>query len=134
MPVAGMAGLPSRTWGRLFTVPLWAVAVLTAVLFPFLSLFLGGVAQEGYGVMVLNPNENYLEVEKPERPAPEESPDGPEEPAEKRERKEEKEGKKKRDFYEKYRKPQKEKQTEQIPIRVRAGPWLWGMLGVCMRV
>uniref|UniRef100_A0A3B3SQK1 ARB2 cotranscriptional regulator A n=1 Tax=Paramormyrops kingsleyae TaxID=1676925 RepID=A0A3B3SQK1_9TELE len=80
------------------------------------------LGEEGYGVMVLNPNENYLEVEKPEKPAAEVSPDGPDEPAEKRERKEEKEGKKKRDFYEKYRKPQKEKQTDQIPIRKNSTP------------
>ncbi|XP_023674049.2 cotranscriptional regulator ARB2A homolog isoform X6 [Paramormyrops kingsleyae] len=84
--------------------------------------FISRAAEEGYGVMVLNPNENYLEVEKPEKPAAEVSPDGPDEPAEKRERKEEKEGKKKRDFYEKYRKPQKEKQTDQIPIRKNSTP------------
>lgn len=70
-------------------------------------------------MMVLNPNENYLEVEKPVQstliPSPTEPSD---EPAEKRERKEDKEGKKKREFYEKYRNPQKETETERIPIRV----------------
>uniref|UniRef100_A0A7N6A0F8 Arb2 domain-containing protein n=1 Tax=Anabas testudineus TaxID=64144 RepID=A0A7N6A0F8_ANATE len=76
------------------------------------------ILPEGYGVMVLNPNENYLEVEKPVQspliPSPTEPSD---EPAEKRERKEDKEGKKKREFYEKYRNPQKETETERIPIR-----------------
>lgn len=75
--------------------------------------------QEGYGVMVLNPNENYQEVEIPARspalPSPGEPPD---EPAEKRERKDDKESKKKREFYEKYRNPQKETETDRIPIRV----------------
>lgn len=71
--------------------------------------------------MVLNPNENYWEVEKPAKsfslPLP--SPTEPlDEPAEKRERKDEKEGKKKKEFYEKYRNPQKETETERIPIRV----------------
>lgn len=71
--------------------------------------------------MVLNPNENYWEVEKPAKsfslplPCPAEPLD---EPAEKRERKDEKEGKKKKEFYEKYRNPQKETETERIPIRV----------------
>ncbi|XP_030637741.1 cotranscriptional regulator ARB2A homolog isoform X2 [Chanos chanos] len=77
---------------------------------------------EGYGVIVLNPNENYLEVEKESDPDAQPSPDDMEEPAEKRERKEEKEGKKKRDFYEKYRNPQKEKETEQIFIRDNKSP------------
>lgn len=69
-------------------------------------------------MMVLNPNENYLEVEKPAKsplPSPTEPSD---EPAEKRERKDDKEGKKKREFYEKYRNPQRETETERIPIRV----------------
>lgn len=68
--------------------------------------------------MVLNPNENYLEVEKPTKsplPSPTETSD---EPAEKRERKDDKEGKKKKEFYEKYRNPQRETETERIPIRV----------------
>lgn len=70
-------------------------------------------------MMVLNPNENYLEVEKPARSSPLPSPTEPsDEPAEKRERKDDKEGKKKREFYEKYRNPQKETETERIPIRV----------------
>uniref|UniRef100_A0A669BDW0 ARB2 cotranscriptional regulator A n=1 Tax=Oreochromis niloticus TaxID=8128 RepID=A0A669BDW0_ORENI len=72
---------------------------------------------EGYGVMVLNPNENYLEVEKSTKsplPSPTETSD---EPAEKRERKDDKEGKKKKEFYEKYRNPQRETETERIPIR-----------------
>ena len=69
--------------------------------------------------MVLNPNENYLEVEKPSKSSPLPSPTEPsDEPAEKRERKDDKEGKKKREFYEKYRNPQKETETERTPIRV----------------
>lgn len=70
-------------------------------------------------MLVLNPNENYLEVEKPAKSSPQPSPPEPsDEPAEKRERKDDKEGKKKREFYEKYRNPQKETETERIPIRV----------------
>lgn len=77
------------------------------------------VFQEGYGVMVLNPNENYQEVEIPARSPPLASPgEPPDEPAEKRERKDDKESKKKREFYEKYRNPQKETETDRIPIRV----------------
>ncbi|XP_040011439.1 cotranscriptional regulator FAM172A homolog isoform X3 [Xiphias gladius] len=76
------------------------------------------LGEEGYGVMVLNPNENYLEMEKPVKSSPLPSPTEPsDEPAEKRERKDDKEGKKKREFYEKYRNPQKETETERIPIR-----------------
>lgn len=72
--------------------------------------------------MVLNPNLNYLEVEKPTKWSPSHSPaDVSDEPAEKRERKEEQEGKKKKEFYEKYRNPQKEAETERIPIRVSWG-------------
>ena len=75
--------------------------------------------QEGYGVIVLNPNENYIEVEKTKAQV-QLSSDSSDEPAEKRERKEkiQKETKKRRDFYEKYRNPQKEKETMQIYIRV----------------
>lgn len=70
-------------------------------------------------MMVLNPNENYLEVEMLAKSSPMPSPTDPsDEPAEKRERKDDKEGKKKREFYEKYRNPQKETETERIPIRV----------------
>lgn len=70
-------------------------------------------------MMVLNPNENYWEVEKPAKSFPRPSPTEPlDEPAEKRECKDDKEGKKKREFYEKYRNPQKETETERIPIRV----------------
>ncbi|XP_022610271.1 protein FAM172A isoform X2 [Seriola dumerili] len=80
--------------------------------------FITRAMEEGYGVMVLNPNENYLEVEKPAKSSPLPSPTEPsDEPAEKRERKDDKEGKKKREFYEKYRNPQKETETERIPIR-----------------
>lgn len=79
------------------------------------------VFQEGYSVMVLNPNENHLEVERPAKPTPLPSPEVSDEPAEKRERKDDRESKKKRDFYEKYRNPQKEGETEQIPIRVSEG-------------
>ena len=70
-------------------------------------------------MMVLNPNENYLEVEKPagSNPLPSAS-EHSDEPAEKKERKDDKEGKKKREFYEKYRNPQKETETEWIPVRV----------------
>lgn len=68
-------------------------------------------------MIVLNPNENYIEVEKTKKQT-EPSPDSSDEPAEKRERKDEKETKKRRDFYEKYRNPQQERETEQIPIRV----------------
>ncbi|XP_051806382.1 cotranscriptional regulator FAM172A homolog isoform X2 [Acanthochromis polyacanthus] len=81
--------------------------------------FINRAMEEGYGVMVLNPNENYLEVEKPAKFSPLPSPTEPsDEPAEKRERKDDKEGKKKREFYEKYRNPQKETETERIPIRM----------------
>lgn len=69
-------------------------------------------------MIVLNPNENSLEVEKVPDPAKKASPDASDEPAEKRERKEERENKKKKDFYEKYRNPQKEREMEHIPIRV----------------
>lgn len=70
--------------------------------------------------MVLNPNENYQEVEIPARSPPLPSPgEPPDEPAEKRERRDDKESKKKREFYEKYRNPQKETETDRIPIRVR---------------
>lgn len=75
--------------------------------------------QDGYGVVVLNPNENYQEVERPARSPPPPSPgEPPDEPAEKRERKDDKESKKKREFYEKYRNPQKETETDRIPVRV----------------
>ncbi|XP_075267777.1 cotranscriptional regulator ARB2A isoform X6 [Opisthocomus hoazin] len=75
--------------------------------------------EEGYGVIVLNPNENYIEVEKTKAQV-QLSSDSSDEPAEKRERKEkiQKETKKRRDFYEKYRNPQKEKETMQIYIRM----------------
>ncbi|XP_023994899.2 cotranscriptional regulator ARB2A homolog [Salvelinus sp. IW2-2015] len=82
----------------------------------------GDSAHEGYGVMVLNPNENHLEVERPANPTPLPSPEVSDEPAKKRERKDDREGKKKRDFYEKYRNPQKEGETEQIPIRENGSP------------
>lgn len=69
-------------------------------------------------MLVLNPNENYLEVEKPAN-SPLYSHTKPlDEPAEKKERKDDKDGKKKREFYEKYRNPQKEAETDRIPIRV----------------
>ncbi|XP_014885536.1 cotranscriptional regulator ARB2A homolog [Poecilia latipinna] len=80
--------------------------------------FIMKAMEEDYGVMVLNPNENYLEVEKSAKDSPINSPAEPsDEPAEKRERKDEQESKKKREFYEKYRNPQKETETERIPIR-----------------
>uniref|UniRef100_A0A673FQF6 Protein FAM172A n=1 Tax=Sinocyclocheilus rhinocerous TaxID=307959 RepID=A0A673FQF6_9TELE len=80
--------------------------------------FINRAKEEGYGVIVLNPNENSLEVEKVPDPANKPSPDASDEPAEKRERKEERENKKKKDFYEKYRNPQKEREMEHIPIRM----------------
>ncbi|XP_065455270.1 cotranscriptional regulator ARB2A isoform X4 [Chrysemys picta bellii] len=75
--------------------------------------------EEGYGVIVLNPNENYIEVEKTKAQV-QLSSDSSDEPAEKRERKDkiQKETKKRRDFYEKYRNPQKEKETVQLYIRM----------------
>eukprot|EP00075_Anas_platyrhynchos_P013660 XP_027302913.1 cotranscriptional regulator FAM172A [Anas platyrhynchos] len=79
--------------------------------------------EEGYGVIVLNPNENYIEVEKTKAQV-QLSSDSSDEPAEKRERKDkiQKETKKRRDFYEKYRNPQKEKETMQIYIRDNGSP------------
>ncbi|CAM5114277.1 unnamed protein product [Eretmochelys imbricata] len=79
--------------------------------------------QEGYGVIVLNPNENYIEVEKTKAQV-QLSSDSSDEPAEKRERKDkiQKETKKRRDFYEKYRNPQKEKETLQLYIRDNGSP------------
>ncbi|XP_043370504.1 cotranscriptional regulator FAM172A isoform X4 [Dermochelys coriacea] len=79
--------------------------------------------QEGYGVIVLNPNENYIEVEKTKVQV-QLSSDSSDEPAEKRERKDkiQKETKKRRDFYEKYRNPQKEKETLQLYIRDNGSP------------
>ncbi|KAK1176558.1 cotranscriptional regulator FAM172A isoform X1 [Acipenser oxyrinchus oxyrinchus] len=83
--------------------------------------FIKRAVEEGYGVIVLNPNENYIEVEKTKKQT-EPSPDSSDEPAEKRERKDEKETKKRREFYEKYRNPQQERETEQIPIRENSSP------------
>ncbi|XP_047238446.1 cotranscriptional regulator FAM172A homolog isoform X2 [Girardinichthys multiradiatus] len=81
--------------------------------------FIMKAMEEGYGVLVLNPNENYLEVEKSAKASPNDfSAEPSDEPAEKRERKDEQESKKKREFYEKYRNPQKETETERIPIRM----------------
>uniref|UniRef100_A0A6I8NJA1 ARB2 cotranscriptional regulator A n=1 Tax=Ornithorhynchus anatinus TaxID=9258 RepID=A0A6I8NJA1_ORNAN len=78
---------------------------------------------EGYGVIVLNPNENYIEVEKT-KPQMQSPSDNSDEPAEKRERKDKtpKETKKRRDFYEKYRNPQKEKEMVQLYIRDNGSP------------
>uniref|UniRef100_A0A671QJQ3 Protein FAM172A-like n=1 Tax=Sinocyclocheilus anshuiensis TaxID=1608454 RepID=A0A671QJQ3_9TELE len=84
--------------------------------------FINRAKEEGYGVIVLNPNENSLEVEKVPDSAKKLSPDASDEPAEKRERKEERENKKKKDFYEKYRNPQKEREMEHIPIRENRTP------------
>ncbi|KAM5331215.1 cotranscriptional regulator ARB2A isoform 4-T4 [Glossophaga mutica] len=85
--------------------------------------FIKRAMDEGYGVIVLNPNENYIEVEKPKiyvQP----SSDNSDEPAEKRERKDKvsKETKKRRDFYEKYRNPQREKEMMQLYIRENGSP------------
>uniref|UniRef100_A0A8C9D534 ARB2 cotranscriptional regulator A n=1 Tax=Panthera leo TaxID=9689 RepID=A0A8C9D534_PANLE len=81
--------------------------------------FIKRAMDEGYGVIVLNPNENYIEVEKPKIHVPSSS-DSSDEPAEKRERKDKvsKETKKRRDFYEKYRNPQREKEMMQLYIRM----------------
>ncbi|XP_064355926.1 cotranscriptional regulator ARB2A isoform X6 [Dromaius novaehollandiae] len=81
------------------------------------------LGEEGYGVIVLNPNENYIEVEKTKAQV-QLSSDSSDEPAEKRERKDkiQKETKKRRDFYEKYRNPQKEKETVQMYIRDNGSP------------
>ncbi|KAG8456378.1 hypothetical protein GDO86_002237 [Hymenochirus boettgeri] len=80
--------------------------------------------KEGYAVIVLNPNENYIELEKDKVPEQQPSPDSSDEPAEKRERRERnpKDTKKRRDFYEKYRNPQKEKETLQVYIRENGSP------------
>ncbi|XP_073090072.1 cotranscriptional regulator ARB2A isoform X4 [Manis javanica] len=85
--------------------------------------FIKRAMDEGYGVIVLNPNENYIEVEKPKTHV-QSSSDSSEEPAEKRERKDKvsKEIKKRRDFYEKYRNPQREKETMQLYIRENGSP------------
>ncbi|XP_036264686.1 cotranscriptional regulator FAM172A isoform X6 [Pipistrellus kuhlii] len=78
---------------------------------------------EGYGVIVLNPNENYIEVEKPKIPV-QASSESSDEPAEKRERKDKisKEAKRRREFYEKYRNPQREKEMMQLYIRENGSP------------
>ncbi|XP_044930469.1 cotranscriptional regulator FAM172A isoform X6 [Mustela putorius furo] len=81
------------------------------------------LGEEGYGVIVLNPNENYIEVEKPKIHV-QSSSESSDEPAEKRERKDKvsKETKKRRDFYEKYRNPQREKEMMQLYIRENGSP------------
>ncbi|XP_042546961.1 cotranscriptional regulator FAM172A isoform X1 [Dipodomys spectabilis] len=85
--------------------------------------FIKRAVDEGYGVIVLNPNENYIEVEKPKIHI-QSSSDSSDEPAEKRERKDKvsKETKKRRDFYEKYRNPQKEKEMMHLYIRENGSP------------
>ncbi|KAM9253831.1 cotranscriptional regulator ARB2A isoform 2-T2 [Dugong dugon] len=85
--------------------------------------FIKRAMEEGYGVIVLNPNENYIEVEKPTIHV-QSSSDSSDEPAEKRERKDKvpKETKKRRDFYEKYRNPQREKEMMQLYIRENGSP------------
>ncbi|KAF6124226.1 family with sequence similarity 172 member A [Phyllostomus discolor] len=85
--------------------------------------FIKRAMDEGYGVIVLNPNENYIEVEKPKIHV-QPSSDCSDEPAEKRERKDKvsKETKKRRDFYEKYRNPQREKEMMQLYIRENGSP------------
>ncbi|XP_070090674.1 cotranscriptional regulator ARB2A isoform X18 [Equus przewalskii] len=81
------------------------------------------LGEEGYGVIVLNPNENCIEVEKPKTHV-QSSSDSSDEPVEKRERKDKvsKETKKRRDFYEKYRNPQREKEMMQLYIRENGSP------------
>ncbi|GCC27590.1 hypothetical protein chiPu_0006015 [Chiloscyllium punctatum] len=78
---------------------------------------------EGYGVILLNTNENYVEVEKSKKQVQPPASDT-DEPAEKKERKDDsqKEMNKRRDCYEKYRNPQKEKETKHIPIRDNSTP------------
>ncbi|XP_012926555.1 protein FAM172A isoform X2 [Heterocephalus glaber] len=85
--------------------------------------FIKRAVHEGYGVIVLNPNENYIEVEKPKIHVQSTS-DSADEPAEKKERKDKvsKETKKRRDFYEKYRNPQREKEMMQLYIRENGSP------------
>ncbi|XP_051876287.1 cotranscriptional regulator FAM172A homolog isoform X4 [Pristis pectinata] len=85
--------------------------------------FIKRAMDEGYGVIVLNTNENYVEVEKPQKHVQSPANDI-DEPAEKKEKKDDsqKETKKQRDSYEKYRNPQKEKETKQIPIRDNSTP------------
>uniref|UniRef100_UPI00398E6126 cotranscriptional regulator ARB2A homolog isoform X1 n=1 Tax=Pristiophorus japonicus TaxID=55135 RepID=UPI00398E6126 len=85
--------------------------------------FIKRAMDEGYGVIVLNTNENYIEVEKPKKQMQSPANDT-DEPAEKKEKKDDsqKETKKRRDFYEKYRNPQKEKETKHIPIRDNSTP------------
>ncbi|XP_052016015.1 cotranscriptional regulator FAM172A isoform X4 [Apodemus sylvaticus] len=84
--------------------------------------FIKRAVDEGYGVIVLNPNENYIEVEK--QKMRKQSSDGTDEPSGKRERKDKasKEARKRRDLYEKYRNPQKEKETTQLFIRENGSP------------
>ncbi|XP_045141004.1 cotranscriptional regulator FAM172A isoform X3 [Echinops telfairi] len=81
--------------------------------------FIKRAMDEGYGVIVLNPNENFIEVEKPKIHV-QPSSDSSDEPAEKRERRDKipKDTKKRRDFYEKYRNPQREKEMMQLYIRM----------------
>lgn len=85
--------------------------------------FIKRAMDEGYGVIVLNPNENYIEVEKPKIPV-QASSESSDEPAEKRERKDKisKEAKRRREFYEKYRNPQREKEMMQLYIRENGSP------------
>ncbi|XP_062924541.1 cotranscriptional regulator ARB2A homolog isoform X4 [Mobula hypostoma] len=81
------------------------------------------LGEEGYGVIVLNTNENYIEVEEPQKPE-QSSANDTDEPVEKKEKKDDsqKETKKQRNIYEKYRNPQKEKETKHIPIRDNSTP------------
>ncbi|XP_062873965.1 cotranscriptional regulator ARB2A homolog isoform X3 [Trichomycterus rosablanca] len=79
--------------------------------------FITKAMKEGFGVIVLNPNENTLEIEVEKAEEVQEPiPNSSDEPAEKRERKEERVEKKKKD-YEKYRNVQKERKTERVLIR-----------------
>ncbi|XP_077571826.1 cotranscriptional regulator ARB2A homolog [Stigmatopora nigra] len=79
--------------------------------------FITRAMEEGFSVIVLNPNENHLEVEKSSKSSTSSTTEHLDEPVEKKERKDDKENKKRREFYEKYRNPQKEMETEWIPIR-----------------
>ncbi|XP_043565292.1 cotranscriptional regulator FAM172A homolog isoform X5 [Chiloscyllium plagiosum] len=85
--------------------------------------FIKRAMNEGHGVILLNTNENYVEVEKSKKQVQPPASDT-DEPAEKKERKDDsqKEMNKRRDCYEKYRNPQKEKETKHIPIRDNSTP------------
>uniref|UniRef100_A0A8B9WPQ2 ARB2 cotranscriptional regulator A n=1 Tax=Bos mutus grunniens TaxID=30521 RepID=A0A8B9WPQ2_BOSMU len=77
---------------------------------------------EGYGVIVLNPNENYIEVEKSRYLSNHLLIVQMNQQKSERKDKVSKETKKRRDFYEKYRNPQREKEMMQLYIRENGSP------------